>query len=174
MTDPRPSAALYAARLMLDYLNDAASLTAGVPPESVLPKIVMDSGTLQTVPGVVITAQEVNGSSHGKKIVHVVFALLWQLRAAGDDAAADAASLSHSQDFITASRHLDLISSRLANLAAFRQFLQMRDVDAEGVAVMHYHRLPDPALKREDKPTSRRSLMCAVELQMLWLPQHAV
>lgn len=169
----RPSSTLYFAQLMLDYLNADASRAAGVPDETTLPKIVLDSGTLQKIPGLVITAQEVNGSTHGKRVVQVVFALLYQNRASGPDAATDAASLAHSTLFIAAARMHDLIASRLADRAAFRAWLATRDTASEGVRLMHYRRLPDPVLKREDKPTPRHELMCAVELQALWLPQRA-
>ena len=172
MTDPRPSAPLFFSQLMLDYLNSADSLAAGVPTAAELPRVVLDAGTIQTVPGLVITAQEQSGGASAKKVMHVMFAVLYQLRASGADAAADAASLAHSTTFIAASRMHDLVASRLANVAAFRAFLNTTTTRDSGVQIMHYRRLKDPDMQREDKPTPRHELMCAVEVQALFLPQR--
>ena len=170
MTDARPSSALFFSQLMLDYLNHADSITTGVPSEAVLPRIILDTGSLHKIPGLVITAQEKPGS-HVKRVVEVLFALLYQNRATGTDAADDAVSLTHSTLFITAARMHDLIASRLSDLAAFRTFLTSAAPVSSGVQIMHYRRLPDPALKRDDKPTPRHELMCAIEIQALWTPQ---
>lgn len=173
MTSARPSSALYFAQLVLDYLAHADSITAGVPDADTLPKIVLDSGTLQTIPGLVITAEEINDSTHVKRVIQVVCALLYHNRATGSDAAADATSLARSTPFIEAARMHDLISSRLADVASFRTWLATRDTAAEGVHVLHYRRLADPQLQREDKPTPRHQLMTAVQFQAVWRPQSA-
>lgn len=75
----------FIATLFRDYLADASSITAGLPSNDELPKVVMDMGKEPDIPSLVIAAKE-EGSKGARRIVNVSSLLLTWLKA--DDAAA--------------------------------------------------------------------------------------
>lgn len=165
----RSSPDLFIAQIVLEYLQHADSITAGVPSAATLPKIIMDAGALHTVPGLVIASQETAGGTTSRRVVQVMTALLFKNRSTGSDAAADAVSLAASITRAAAAEMLDAIESRLMDRAAFGTFLAtLSDARRDGFQILKVRRLPQPEVKREDKPTTHHTLMLAFEFQLHW------
>lgn len=168
----RASADLFFANLFLEYLQHADSVAAGVPGPEDLQMLILDSGHLQELPGLVITVGEVEGGSSHRRVLNGIFALLYRNRAMGTDAAADEASLARSLTREEASRMQDAIESRLMDRDAFGAFLAaLPEERREGWTITKYRRLAAPPQKRAEKPTAHQSLMVAVEVQVIWRRQ---
>lgn len=170
----RSSADLFLAQIVLEYLQHANSLTAGVPSAATLPKIIMDAGTLQTIPGLVIEAQEATGGTTSRRVVQVMAALIFKNRSTGSDAANDAVSLAASITRAAAAEMLDAVESRLMDRAAFSTFLAgLSTTRRDGFQILKVRRLPQPEVKREDKPTTHHTLLLAFEFHLHWARQIA-
>lgn len=168
----RATADLFFSQVLLEFLQHADSEAAGVPAEAVLPKLVMDSGQLQTLPGLVISAEEAPGSSQHKHVLNFVLAILFKNRAVGEDAATDAASLGRSMTATEAAQMLDAVESRLMDRAAFGAFLAgLSEERRTGWKILKWRRLAQPQLRRQEKPTAHQTRMCAFEMQVVWSRQ---
>lgn len=169
----RASADFFFSQVILEYLHHDDSIAAGVPGNEDLHKLVLDSGEIQELPGLVITTGEVEGGSSYKRVLNVILALLYHNRATGADAPQDAASLARSITRERASQMQDAIESRLMDRAAFGAFLGALPPERrEGWSITKWRRLPQPPQKRQEKPTPYQSLMMAFELQVFWSRQR--
>ena len=172
---PRASADLFFAQVILEYLQDAGSIAAGVPGDEDLQKLILDSGHLQELPGLVITAGEVDGGNAQRRVLNIILALLYRNRAMGDDAPKDAATLARSMTREQASRLQDAIESRLMDREAFGAFLAALPPERrEGWSITKWRRLAQPPQKRLENPTPRQSLMMAFEMQVVWRRQSVI
>lgn len=170
----RTSPNFFFAQILLEYLRHADSVAAGVPSDAELQKLILDSGELQELPGLVITAAEADGGSTGKRVLHIVFALLYRNRASGVDAAQDTASLARSITTERASQIQDAVESRLMDRKALGDFIAGLPEDRRtGFSIMKWRRLTQPSLKRQDKPTPHMTILQAFEMQVFWSRQSA-
>jgi hypothetical protein len=110
---------LMVAQLVLDYLQHADSIAAGVPDEETLPKGLMDSGEKNEPPALVIVAKESDGSDAYRKIQVRPVLLTWL-----KSTAAGAAAVQNQSTREDASTWLRSIDARLADMDGWAAFLE--------------------------------------------------
>jgi|GEM_PF-2208344 len=158
------------ATLIRDYLASAASITAGVPADSILPKQIMDSGETRKVPCLAINAAESGDSSGARRVVDVGVLLPYMLKSTDSNAPTDATSTARTISRATASQYMDLIECRLRDTAAFSTYLATLSEDTrEGWAILRIRVRQQPAIQREkDQPTNAQTLALAVQFILAW------
>jgi hypothetical protein len=156
------------AAIVLGYLQDAASITAGVPSQSTLPKFTMDTGKTAVVPCFTVVASE--GQSVGnKRILTVAGMLMAILRNADSNAPADSVSLAKSLTRDQAGQYLDAIESRLRDLSALNTYLASLSTDArDGWTILKIVCQGQPKIEREKDGAHFMTLACALEITVFW------
>lgn len=168
----RLSPDIFFSQLIVDYLNCAASATAGVPDNTTLPKVRIDSGVLRTLPGLVVSAHEVGKSTDAKKTMHIMVTLLFRLPKVGTDAASDEASLAVVTQRETISQWGNSVESRLkdgAGLSAF--FATLDSTRTAGWTILKRRSSTCPP-EEHDTQKESLTLFIATEWDILWLPDQ--
>lgn len=167
---PRTTPDLCCASLVHGYLSSAASITAGVPDASTLPKTRMDAGGAATVPNLVTTASERGGGTAHRRTVEVVLFLHALLRNTESDAPADANTLARTQSRDTLAGYMDTIERRLRDRDAFNTYLATLDSDdLDGFAILSMRVQAQQEIKRDEKaPMNALTLAIVIEFALAW------
>ena len=166
----RSSPDLLCATLVRDYLATAASIAAGVPDNTALPKQIMDAGDTRHVPCLSINGAEAGESSGARRTVAVGLIMPYMLRSTDADAPTDAASLARTLTRAAASQMMDAIECRLRDADAFTTYLATLTEEArEGWSILRMRVRQQPAILRDrETHTTAQTLSLGVEFVLAW------
>ena len=157
------------AKLIHGYLAHADSITAGLPVESVLPRVLMDDGKVARLPCLLIAGMEDKDSkTAGRRVIGVTTFLFYRLKKQDADAPADTASLIQVCTRQQASEWMDLIESRLRNTDALGAYIAtLPEVERTGWSLMAYRCESCETVKR-DKDDAGHQIACTVRFYVAW------
>lgn len=168
---PRLSPELKLATLIQGYLTSAASITWGIPAQTTLPIRVMDSGTKETVPMVIISAEEspTKAASGVRRTLTVMGTLYALLKNSDTDAPTDARSTDRPTTRAQAATWLQLIEDRLRDHDALDAYLaSLSSDDLDGFTLLKITHLHQPRIEREKEGHFALTLACAIEIHLAW------
>lgn len=145
---------LFAAWLFRDYLAAPASITAGIPADSSLPKDVMDMGRVPVLPSLLIAAKE-QGSVGAMRVIDVsVMLLTWMAATPENEGDPEVAPVAEQTTTGEASAILAPIGRVLRDRAAFKAFLETLELERRedwAIKKIVHNGLAPPMRKKETR-----------------------